>query len=111
MKKIISILSLLTMLVCGFAYAEEVDTDKSIKVNKYITDSLEESNEVDYFNFDLSKQGSVQIEFEFDVELDYTLDLITKVRKVKLENSIKEYNIYYKDLNNIDIISSMLKCC
>ena len=27
---------------------------------------------------------------EFDIELDYTLDLITKVRKIKLENSIKE---------------------
>ena len=48
-------------------------------------------------------------EFEFDVELDYTLDLITKIRKIKLENSIKEYNIYYKELDNIEIISSMLK--
>ena len=47
--------------------------------------------------------------YEFDVELDYTLDLITKVRKVKLENNIKEYNIYYKQLDNIDIISNMLK--
>ena len=48
-------------------------------------------------------------EFEFDVELDYTLDLITKIRKIKLENAIKEYNIYYKQLDNIEIISSMLK--
>jgi valyl-tRNA synthetase len=48
-------------------------------------------------------------EFNFDVNLDYTLDLITKVRKIKLENNIKEYNIYYKELDNIDIISSMLK--
>ena len=47
--------------------------------------------------------------FEFDVNLDYTLDLITKIRKIKLENNIKEYNIYYKELDNIDIISSMLK--
>ena len=47
--------------------------------------------------------------YEFDIELDYTLDLITKIRKTKLENSIKEYNIYYKDLENIDIISNMLK--
>ncbi len=47
--------------------------------------------------------------FNFDVDLDYTLDLITKVRKVKLENSIKEYYIYYIELNNIDIISNMLK--
>ena len=48
-------------------------------------------------------------EYEFDVSLDYTLDLITKVRKTKLENSIKEYSIYYKELDNIDILSSMLK--
>ena len=48
-------------------------------------------------------------DYEFDVELDYTLDLITKIRKIKLENSIKEYNIYYKQLDNIDILSNMLK--
>ena len=48
-------------------------------------------------------------ELEFDVNLDYTLDLITKIRKIKLENSIKEYNIYYKELDNIEILSSMLK--
>ena len=48
-------------------------------------------------------------EFKFDVELDYTLDLITKIRKIKLENNIKEYSIYYKELDNIEILSSMLK--
>ena len=48
-------------------------------------------------------------EFIYDVELDYTLDLITKVRKLKLENSIKEYYIFYKKLDNIEILSSMLK--
>ena len=48
-------------------------------------------------------------EYNFDVNLDYTLDLITKIRKTKLENNIKEYSIYYKELDNIDIISSMLK--
>ena len=48
-------------------------------------------------------------EFEFDVELDYTLDLITKIRKIKLENSIKEYSIYYTKLDNMEILSSMLK--
>lgn len=48
-------------------------------------------------------------EYEFDVNLDYTLDLITKIRKVKLENSIKEYKIYYTELDNKDIIISMLK--
>ena len=48
-------------------------------------------------------------DFEFDVELDYTLELITKIRKAKLENSIKEYSVYYKELDNIEILSSMLK--
>jgi len=48
-------------------------------------------------------------EYEFDVNLDYTLDLITKIRKIKLENSIKEYSIYYTELDNKDIIISMLK--
>ncbi len=47
--------------------------------------------------------------FNFDSNLDYTLDLITKIRKVKLENNIKEYFIYYSKLDNIDVISSMLK--
>jgi len=57
----------------------------------------------------LSSYPKYNKEYEFDVELDYTLDLITKVRKIKLENSIKEYNIYYKDLSNIEILSNMLK--
>jgi len=48
-------------------------------------------------------------DFEFDVSLDYTLELITKIRKIKLENSIKEYSIYYKELDNTEILSSMLK--
>ena len=57
----------------------------------------------------LSSYPKYEKEFNFDVELDYTLDLITKVRKIKLENNIKEYYIYYKELDNIEIISSMLK--
>ena len=57
----------------------------------------------------LSSYPKYEKKYEFDIELDYTLDLITKIRKIKLENSIKEYNIYYKQLDNIDIISNMLK--
>jgi len=48
-------------------------------------------------------------ELNFDVNLDETLELITKIRKVKLENNIKEYFVYYKELNNLDILSNMLK--
>ena len=47
--------------------------------------------------------------YSFDVKLDYTLELITKIRKVKLENNIKEYYVYYKNLDNIDILTNMLK--
>ena len=48
-------------------------------------------------------------EYDFNIDLDYTLDLITKIRKTKLENNIKEYSIYYKELDNIEIIKKMLK--
>ena len=57
----------------------------------------------------LSSYPKYEKKYEFDIDLDYTLDLITKVRKIKLENSIKEYSIYYKKLDNIEILSSMLK--
>ena len=45
----------------------------------------------------------------YDVNLEDTLTLISKIRKVKLENNIKEYYIYYKKIDNIDIIKNMLK--
>ena len=57
----------------------------------------------------LSNYPKYEKQFNFDVNLDYSLDLITKIRKIKLENNIKEYYIYYKELDNIEIISSMLK--
>ena len=57
----------------------------------------------------LSEYPKYDKKFNFDIDLDYTLDLITKVRKLKLENNIKEYFIYYKDLDNIEILSNMLK--
>lgn len=93
MKKIISILCLITTLMCGFSFAEEVDTNKTIKVNKYITDSLEKSSEVDYFKFELSKQGSVQIEFEFDVNGKYNVQLYD-IDNNKLVQSVDFYTNY-----------------
>ena len=57
----------------------------------------------------LSSYPKYTKELSFDNDLDYTLDLITKIRKIKLENNIKEYCIYYKKLDNIEVISSMLK--
>lgn len=72
MKKIISFFAVISTLICGIAFAE-VDSDRTIKVNREYEDSLEEYSEIDYFNFDLSKQGSVQIEFEADVEGKYNV--------------------------------------
>ena len=57
----------------------------------------------------ISEYPKYNKEFDFNINLDYTLDLITKIRKVKLENNIKEYNIYYKKLDNIEILKNMLK--
>lgn len=94
MKKIISVLSLLTILICGISFAEEVDTDKTIKVNKYITDSLEEYIEVDYFKFDLNRQGSVQIEFEFDVKGRYNVKLYDVDNNNKQIQSVDFYTNY-----------------
>ncbi len=48
-------------------------------------------------------------DLSYNVNLESTLTLITKIRKAKLENNIKEYYIYYKELDNIDIIKNMLK--
>lgn len=94
MKKIISILALFTIFMCGFSYAEEVDTNRTIKVNKYITDSLDEYYEVDYFKFNLSKKGRVQIEFEFDVEGSYYVQLYDLDNNNKLIQSLNCYTNY-----------------
>lgn len=48
-------------------------------------------------------------DLNYDVNLEDTLTLITKIRKAKLENNIKEYYIYYKSIDNIDILKNMLK--
>lgn len=74
MKKIVV---MLLMMVCfvNTAFAA-VDTDREIDLNKRIYDELSESGETDYFSFTLSKPGSVQIEFEFDVEGKYRVKLV-----------------------------------
>lgn len=94
MKKIISVLALLTILTCGFAYAEEVDTDKTIRVNKEVTDTIRSRDEVDYFYFDLSKQGSVQIEFEFDVKGKYYVRLhdVENDKEIQSKDFYTDYN-------------------
>ena len=57
----------------------------------------------------ISSYPNYDKKYNFDVNLDYTLDLITKIRKAKLENNIKEYHVYYKEIDNLDILMSMLR--
>ena len=50
--------------------------------------------------------------FVFDTDLDNIIDLIKNVRRVKLENNIKDFTFVYDSEiidNNIDLISKMLK--
>ena len=50
-------------------------------------------------------------EFVFETNLDTTIELITKIRRIKLENNIgKEYYLVYnKEFDNMNILASMLK--
>jgi len=48
----------------------------------------------------------------YKTDIDIIIDLITKIRKIKIENNIKEFFLVSTDIiinNNIDIISSMIK--
>ena len=50
--------------------------------------------------------------FVFDTDLDSIIDLIKNVRRIKLENNIKDFTFVYDSEiidNNIDLISKMLK--
>lgn len=77
MKKIIvGVFSLVLLFSMSFATVE--GTNKTIKVNKLITDEIEEKGEVDYFSFYIKKSGSIQLEFDFDVTDDYTVKLINE---------------------------------
>lgn len=51
-------------------------------------------------------------EFIFDTELDEVINLITKIRRIKLEKNIKEFVLVHNDnivRNNIELISKVLK--
>jgi len=75
MKKIIvGIVSLILVFSVSFAAVE--GTNKTIKVNKLVTDEINQKGEVDYFSFYTSKAGSLQIQFDFDVSAEYTVKLI-----------------------------------
>ena len=49
-------------------------------------------------------------EYQFDTDLDETIEIIKSIRKIKLENNInKEFALVLKDINNEDIIKNVLK--
>lgn len=73
-KVIVGIFSL--VLVFSMSLAAVEGSNKTIKVNKVITDEIEQKGEVDYFSFYTSKPGSIQIQFDFDVSMEYTVKLI-----------------------------------
>ena len=58
----------------------------------------------------ISKYPIYKKEYEFNVNLDNTIELIKKIRKVKLENNIgKEYFLKCNNIDNLDIIIHSLK--
>ncbi|MBP3284566.1 MAG: hypothetical protein J6M02_03610 [Clostridia bacterium] len=85
MKKIFV---MLLMMVCfvNISFAA-VDTDREIKLNTKVYDELSESGEKDYFSFTLSKPGSVQIEFEFDVTGKYHVKLMDLDNNKTIQNN------------------------
>ena len=76
MKKFLSMFLVSIFVFSLFQVAEAAGTKRSIKVNTKITDEIKEKNEVDCFDFYLSKAGSIQIDFEFDIQGKYTVKLI-----------------------------------
>lgn len=81
MKRIL-VAFLVSCLVFTTSLAVE-GTNKTIRLNKVIEDSISEKGEIDYFNFSISKPGSLQIRFDFDIQGSYTIKLVdTKTGKV-----------------------------
>ena len=60
----------------------------------------------------ISSYPSCNKEFNFSTDLDSIIDLIKNVRRVKLENNIKDFTFVYDNEiidNNIELIGKMLK--
>lgn len=87
MKKIIvAFLSICLLNSLSFGVVE--GTNRTVKVNKVISDEISESGEVDYFNFRISKYGSLQLRFDFDIEGTYNVKLVdTDTGKTVQSNS------------------------
>lgn len=94
MKKIIT---MFLVMICCMSYSfAAVDTDREIKLNKMVYDDLSVSSETDYFSFDLSKAGSIKLEFEFDVLGEY------RVKLVDLDNNKTiQSNTFKSEVNSV----------
>lgn len=86
MKKFVA-LFLSIILFFSVSGAKTVGTDRNVKLNSKITDEIEEKGEVDYFNFYLSKPGSIKIDFDFDIQGKYTVKLINTDNNKVIQNT------------------------
>lgn len=76
MKKNLAIVLIVLLAFITPSYALTEGTNKTIKLNKIVKDYLDTYDEVDYFSFDISKPGSIKIDFDFDVKSQYNVKLI-----------------------------------
>lgn len=87
MKKLFFIL-----MICMFSiiiipcYAKVEGTNRTIKLNTNIIDELETYDEMDYFNFKLSKPGSIKIDFDFDINGRYIVKLVNVTNNKVVQN-------------------------
>jgi len=84
------------MLCCMNSSFAAVDTDREIDLNENIYDDLSVSGETDYFSFTLSKPGSIQIEFEFDVLGEYRVKLVDLDNEKTIQN-----NTFKSEVNTV----------
>lgn len=76
MKGKIAVVVAMLMLLIVPSYAITEGTNKTIKLNSTIKDYLDTYDEVDYFSFDISRPGSLKIDFDFDVKSQYNVKLL-----------------------------------
>lgn len=86
MKKNVAILLIMFLAFITPSYALTEGTNKEIKLNKTVKDYLDVYDEVDYFSFDVSKPGSIKIDFDFDVKTQYNVKLINLDTNKTIQN-------------------------
>ena len=85
-KTFFTLLVCMLFVICVPSFAAEEGTNKTIKLDTKIYDELDSYNEVDYFNFRLTKPGSIKIDFDFDVEGQYVVKLINTSNDKVIQN-------------------------